>query len=299
MGFFKKKDKNKANALKPEETADSDSKKKKGSDNQYKITIKERRGSGTKTIKTFDAERYLDQDDFVVYLYNKKSKFLELFPQQEQDFAEFNEEDLTSKLEELKQSLSDELHEDTEATNDNNLEFEIMTLEAKLRHIKYNNDDACYTTAGDDNKDEFIFLREGSTFHPYKWDSSTKTIYTPSDNKKKSAMMLLRNKEYKYSKFKDVIEGTTIFLLVLSFIFAAGGGWLYVKAYTMYDTSNIAESTRASLDVANQCAEIVLETAVETTKLAKESKGLVEALKDKIIVQETVITAPPIREVTQ
>lgn len=295
LRFWKKKDTD----LKPENLSDEEDKSKKTKNNNYLITIKEKLGSSTRTIKSFNAERYLDSDDFVVYLYNKKLKFLELFPQQEKDFAEFAEEDIEDKLEELKDKLAKELKEDTEETNDHDLTFDIMKLEAKLRHIQYNNDDSSYLTQTEDGTPEFIFCREGSTFHPFKWDAKTKTIYTPSDNKKKSASMLLRNKEYKYSKFKDIIEATTIFLLILSGIFVLGGAYMYVKSYNMYDTSKIAAATRASLDIANSCGQIVLDTAIASQELTEQSKNLVETFADKIIIQEQVISTPPIREVIE
>jgi hypothetical protein len=295
--FFNKKDKD---LKQDDKLIDDKNKSDKGSiENKYLITVKEKLGSNTRNIKSFYAVRYLDNEDFVQYLYNKKLKFLELFPQQEKDFSDFSKDDVQKKLGKLKEKLKAELEEDTEEINDDDLNFEIMKLEAKLRHIKYSNDSSSYLTLGEDGVPEFIFIREGSTFHPVKWDINTKTIYTPSDNKKKSASMLLRNKEYKYTRFKDVVEGITIFLLVISGIFAIGGGYMYYKAYNLYDNSNIAEATRASLDVANQCGGVVLQTAEEAKRLTKETSDLLERFNDKILYQENVISSPPIREVQE
>ncbi len=297
---FWKKDKEES-GLKPEDATVDEAKnsEKGGAGNNYLITIKEKLGSNTKTIKRFSAVRYLDSEDYVVYLYNKKLSFLELFPQQEKDFTNFDEKDIKSKLSKLKIKLKKELDKDTEDVNDHDLTFDIMKLEAKLRHIEYDNDNSSYITFEEDGTPEFIFAREGSTFHPFKWDADTKTIYTPSDNKKKSASMLLRNKEFKYTKFKDIIEGVTIFLLVISGVFAMGGGYMYYKAYNMYDTSNIAESARASLNTANACGAIVLETAIESKRLVAETKSIMEQFSGKINIQENIISTPPIREVIE
>ena len=56
----------------------------------YLITIKEEIGDTLREVITFGAQRWVDKEDFLVYLYNPKKNFMELFPQREKDLIKLD-----------------------------------------------------------------------------------------------------------------------------------------------------------------------------------------------------------------
>ncbi len=170
----------------------------KASKAEYKIVIKEKFGNATSTLRTIKAERYIDAEDYVVYLRNEQEKFMELFPQDENDLEQLDKTTIKAQLTKARTELKKEKLNDTEGINDSNLEFTIMKCEAKLRAMNFGKDDP-YITIDEVGVKVFYFLREGSTFHPFKWDTDTRTIYTASDNKKKKAGIARKNKALELS----------------------------------------------------------------------------------------------------
>jgi len=240
---------------------------------EYKIVLVEKLGGTVRTIKSFFASRFNDEDDNVVYLKNDKLKFIEIFPQQITDFKNYTEEEVNKLLKKYTDILQKERDVDSDAINDKDIEYEILKLKAKKRSFKFD-ENASYLSFDENSRPTFYFLREGSTFHPLKWDTDTKTIFTPSDNRKKSASLSLRNKQNKYNT-KKLLDGASIILLIVGFIMAAGGGYFMFKAnaannaaFDSYDKSEIAAAQRACLESINQVAGSVALTAEEVEKIS-------------------------------
>ncbi len=244
---------------KKKETLDTkdDTKKEGIKKEMYRVVLKEKLGDTTRTIKTLDAKRFIDVDNHVVLLTNDKLKFMEIFPEEMKDFNDYQKKKIDAKLIELKKVMQDELDDDTEL-NEKDVEFEIMKLEAIKRGFQY--EKGSYITFAEDGQPEFTFLREGSSFHPFRWDADTKTIYTPSDNKKKSAILSLRNKETKYGP-KNIVETITIILLICGLILTIGNLWGGYKIYQSYDDSKIANLELRGAVTLDYCSNIMLENA--------------------------------------
>lgn len=236
-----------------EPTGDEGIKKK-----EYKIILKEKLGDTTRTIKSFNAFRYIDEENKVVLLKNDKLKFVEIFPEEIKDFNKYDVEKVENKLKKLRKTLEKELEEDTEEINDKDIEEQIRTLEAIKRGFKFKK--GSYITFSEDGQPEFTFLREGSEFHPFRWDPDTKTIYVPSDNKKKSAILSLRNKETKY-KVKHLVEVSTVVLLIVAVVLTGINLYAGLKIWQSYDDSHIAELEKNSLQTLDYCSGILVQNA--------------------------------------
>lgn len=260
MGIFRKKE---------------DAEKTKASKADFKIIIWEDVGYSVREVKTIFAKRFVDEDKSV-FIYNQSAKFMELYPQDMQDHANFNEKEIDKKLETARNKLKnirnkpiEEYEENEDNTKD--LEFEIMKLEAKKRSFKFTRS-ASYVSYDNQGQVTFNFLRKGTNFFPFKWDTDTNTIFTPSEAVKKDAGMLLRNKENKYN-LKKLIEVGTLILLVVAIIAIIANilaaGWLWQK----YDDSNLAQAKLESLENTNRCGEIVNSYAEKMEKILEEQSN--------------------------
>jgi len=238
---------------------------------EYKIVIKEKFSKGTTTLKTITAKREIDLDDHVVYLSNVAESFLELMPRDEKDFEMLDETEINKRLVKAKAELKKPREDADRGTNKQNYLYAVMKLEAQKRALKYGSDNA-YETIDEHGVKEFIFLREGSTFTPFKWDVDTKTIYVASENVKKKAGMARRNKSIKYSKFKNVIEGSVMFLMIINIVMALGLGYVSLKMFQKFDESAIVEAQ-------NFCVQKGAEWTSIIEKNAKASEKIFENLQ--------------------
>ena len=109
MGWFKKKENKKVED--PIDIQDSNFGKDEGngkttkSSAKYKVIIKESLGKTTRTVRTIEAERFIDEDDNVVYLRSVKDKFFEVFPEDHTDLIQLTNEELSQKIKEIKELL--------------------------------------------------------------------------------------------------------------------------------------------------------------------------------------------------
>lgn len=254
---------------------------------EYKIVILEKLGGTVREIKELNCERFRDDEDHVVYLRNTKDKFLEIFPQQINDFKNYTESEVDKLINKYQTILEKERSRDSQDVNDKDIEFELLKLKAKKRSFKFGQN-ASYLSFSSNGRPTFYFLREGSTFHPVKWDVDTKTIFTPSDNRKKSASLALRNKQNKYNT-QALISGAGILLIIVGLVMAAGGGYFMFKAkgaydtaFTQYEQSEIAQATRLCLESAG-----ALNT--EIAKTAENVADITESVSDNLNRPQTVI----------
>lgn len=238
---------------------------------EYKIVIKEKFSKGTTTLKTITAKREIDPDNHVVYLANIAEGFLELMPRDEKDFEMLDKKEIEKRLVKAKALLQKPMTEAEKGTNKQNYLYSVMKLEAQLRALKYGSDNA-YETIDEFGVKEFIFLREGSTFFPFKWDVDTKTIYVASENVKKKAAMARNNKTLKYSKFKNVIEGSVMFMMIINIVMSLGLGYVYLKTFQKMDESAIIEAQ-------NFCVQKGAEWTSIIEKNAKASERIFENLQ--------------------
>ncbi len=234
--------------------------------------IKEKFGIGTTTLKTITARREIDEGDHVVYLSNVSEQFLELFPQDENDFQKLDAKEIDKQLKHAKDTWNKEQQKDDPNINEHNYLYKIMQLEAKKRALKYNKNSA-YMTINEEGVKTFYYLREGSTFYPFKWDVDNSTIYVANDNVKKKAGMARQNKRIKYSKFKNVIEGSVMFMMIINIIMALGLGYISFKIFDKFDESEIIKAQ-------NFCVMKGAEWAVITEKNAKASELIFDRLKE-------------------
>lgn len=239
---------------------------------EYKVVIKEKFSKGTTTLKTILARREIDLDDHVVYLSNVQESFLELMPQDENDFEQLNEKEINLKLAAAKKALKAHGTKEDTGTNVQNALYEVMKLEAKKRALKYN-PESSYITLDENGTKTFYYLREGSTFYPFKWDVDNRTVYVANENVKKKAGMARRNKTIKYSKFKNVIEGSVMFMMIINVILALGLGYVGMKMFSKFDESKIIEAQ-------NFCVMKGAEWAAITEKNAKASEAIFKSLQE-------------------
>lgn len=267
MSWFKKdknKEQNKAGVS--NKTTSSTSKA------EYSIVIKEKFGAGaTTTLKTITAKREIDLDNHVVYLANVAEGFLELMPTDEKNFEMLDAKEIQKRLDEAKKNLKKEPKDADKGVNKQNYLYAVMKLEAQKRALKYDPNNA-YETINEYGVKEFIFLREGSTFAPFKWDTNTKTIYVASENVKKKAAMARNNKSMKYSKFKNVIEGSVMFMMIINIVMSLGLGYVYLKTFQKMDESAIIEAQ-------NFCVQKGAEWTAIIEKNAKASEKIFENLQ--------------------
>ena len=254
---------------------------------KYKIVLHEKLGGTVREITDFEAFRWIDAEDNVVYLKNDKKKFLEIFPQQMQDFKNYTREEVDDLLDRYSDKLKRERKNDSDEVNDKDIEYEILKLKAKQRSF-INKLDASYLSFDKKGKPTFNFLREGSTFFPFKWDTDTNTIFVPSDNRKKSASIALRNKEAKYNTQK-IVAGMMVLLLVIQLVALVATGWGYLKITNMekelfiaYDESAIAAAKRACLEDVGAVSKVVKDNALEVN-------SIVESVKDELNKPQTIV----------
>ena len=84
MGLFNKKQDKKQDKKKEDDNSNNEVNKA-----EYEIVLLEKLGGTVREITKFDASRFRDDEDHVVYLKNDKKKFLEIFPQQINDFKNY------------------------------------------------------------------------------------------------------------------------------------------------------------------------------------------------------------------
>lgn len=257
---------------------------------EYKIVLLEKLGGTVRIIKSFFASRWKDEEDHVIYLKNddKSVKFMEIFPQQINDLKNYTEKEVDQLIEKYSKILERERDRDTEELNEKDIEFQLLKLKAKKRSFKFDSN-ASYLSFDENARPTFYFLREGSTFFPFKWDTETKNIFVPSDNRKKSASISLRNKENKYNT-KKLLDGVSIVLLVVGFLMCAGGGYFLFKAkqsndlsFQAYDKSEIAAAQRACLEQINTIAGNVAQSAKDVEKITNN-------LEEQLNKPQTVIS---------
>jgi hypothetical protein len=252
---------------------------------EYKVILKEKLTKGTtRTIRTFEAGRWKDPVDGVVYLKsieNQKQKinFLEIFPADVKDFVKYSKEELQKKIKDSQEKYRAELVKDDPNINQKNFEFEIMKYEAQLRALEYNSDSS-YFSFSEDAQPEIIYLRESDFFTPFKWDTETKTIYQPSEAKKKSVVSTLRNKENKYKR-NDQVTAVAMILLIIGAVMTLGNTFLGLKLWSQYDESKIAELEAQGLNTLNYCSDVVAKTNQEVLKTGETLNNIVKTLEDK------------------
>ena len=105
---------------------------------EFKVVIKEKFSKGTTTLKTISVKREIDPDDYVVYLSNVSEQFLELMPQDENDFEQLNAKEIDLKLAAAKKALKKEKTAEDKGTNEQNFLYEVMKLEAKKQSLIHN-----------------------------------------------------------------------------------------------------------------------------------------------------------------
>jgi len=255
---------------------------------KFQVVLLDTIAGAPRYVTKFEAVRYRDHVDHVVYLKNDKTEFLEIFPEQIADFKNYNETEVDKLIKETQNNLRRERVRDSEEINDKDLEMQLLKLQAKKRSFKFDTT-ASYVCNWERGKPTFFFLRKGSNFLPYKWDSKTESIFVPSDNRKKSASIALRNKDTKYTKHKKLIEGGVILMLIVGFCMMLGGGYSWYKAnksheelLKAYDETEIAKATRRSLEVAAQCADVSLKTN-------QKALDVINKAEEKINEPKTII----------
>ena len=260
---FKKK-----NKLKKDDEGDTS----KASTPKYKIVLLESLGKQTREVRRFDAQRFIDETDNVVYLRNEKLKFFEIFPEDEPQKIDLTTEEIDRKLEEIQKLLKSPKVLKEKGLNPKNLEYDQMKFGAQKRALSYGTD-ASYISFDQFSAPTFYFLRKGSTFYPFKWDTDTSTVYAASDNKKKKSTIALRNKEHKY-KTKKFVETSTLIFLLIVLVVGLVEIWGATKMFKSYDDSEIAAIKRA-------CVEDVVIASEAIEKSAKS----VSSITDKIAAQ--------------
>lgn len=256
---------------------------------EYNIVLLEKLGGTVRVIKSFLAVRWIDEEDHVVYLKSSDSKlnFMEIFPQQINDFKNYTEDQVDKLINKYTTTLEREKDEDTQL-NDKDLEFELLKLRAKKRSFTFS-ESSSYLSFDDKARPTFYFLREGSTFFPFKWDTDTKNIFVPSDNRKKSASIALRNKENKY-KTEKLITGSAVLMIIIGIIFLGGGSYMLFKgkgamdeSFQKYDASEIAKSQRACLENINSIAASVAQSA-------KDVQVITTSIEEDLNKPQTIIS---------
>lgn len=256
---------------------------KKTSAAEYNIHIYEALGNTPRKIKTFTAKRWVDEDDLIPYLYYKDEKnkveWLEVFPEKVKDFVKESKQDIEKKLEKKYKQLEEEKKKEVPEVNFKDIEYEIMKCQAKLRTFNYSHNTS-YISLDENNVPEFFFKREGSTYHPFKWDLDTSTIYTPSDNKKKSATIALRNKETKYNSTPISHKILSMVFLGIALIAMLGSGWIMYKSVDSYSESEINQAISACMQNYNQIVS-------NTQEQSESISNIINNLEDRIVIEES------------
>lgn len=249
---------------------------------KYKVVLRERLSKGAiRTITDIEAERWIDKEDRVVYLRNVKAEFFEIMPSDENNLVRLSDEELDKKIEEINRLIKSPKERIKKKINIRNLEVDLMKWSAQKRSHQYSANSS-YISLASDGMPEIYYLRDGSTFFPFKWDPDTSTVYTASDNKKKKATISLKNKEDKY-RTKKFIETSTLILLLLVTVVAFIEVWGAYKMFNSYDDSEIAAAKRACLV-----------NTIEASQAIENSAKNVQTITDKIaakITQPDVVIA--------
>jgi len=248
---------------------------------EYHITIKEEIGDTLREVTQFTASRWVDKEEYLVYLYNAKLNFMELFPQREKDLIKLDPKEIREKLDAKRKELRRlEETEDPVKVNKKNVELEIIKLEAKLKASEWKK--TAFLEFGSKGEKKITFMREGTNMFPIAYDSVRNIYGIPSDIRKKSAAILMRNKENKYNRHKAIIEGGVFGALVLSIIFMLVSGYILFKAYNLYEENPINQAKLDTLEVANACSNIALNNAEQVNEIYK-------TIKDDLNKPQTVI----------
>ena len=215
---------------------------------EFKVALWEDVGY-LREIKVIQCERYVD-DDKTPFIINRDENFAELYPQDESDVLKYDKTKLEKELKDKEKVLSEIKNKDIqdykeEEPNIQDLLFDIMKLNAKIRGLKFSDKSSFAVMSG--GQVTYNFLRKGNTFYPFKWDAETRYIHTASEPVTKKAGILLRNKGNKY-ELRNLINTSTIIVLVVGVLLTFGnlwfGGWLWKQ----YDNSNLAEIERATAE---------------------------------------------------
>jgi len=258
MSFFKKKPKK-------EDVLIEEGIKKQS----YIIKIYEQLGSTVREVRTFEAKRFVDKENHTVFLKNdhKKIDFLEVFPETLDELQKFDKEKIKFQINCVQKELDDIDDKFTTDLDFKELEFKLRRLKAIQRSLNFKS--GSYVSFDSDGQPNFYFKREGSTFHPFKWDLDTSTIYTASDNKKKSSIMNLRNKEEKYNK-TTLIETSTMILLFIGVVLTLGNVFGGIYMWKSYDNSNLNDMKTENLKTFKICSNILLDDAKNIGKITDD-----------------------------
>jgi len=265
--FSKKKQKESATREQSDENV------KTSSSAIYTVHVYERySGNMPRWIRTFSAERYVDEEDKIPYLYNQTQNFLEVFPDQVNDFMNMTEEEVDKELKQYRDERKKQENKEVPDVNFKDLDYRIMRLEAKKRTFKFSKN-STFSSLGRNNIPEFTFVREGSSFFPTKWDLDTRTIYTPSDAKKKTATLSLRNKESKYPSNDSKVKTITwvlFFGVMVLFVANLFVGWKNVQTYT---DSEINQLKTEQIRILNEQTRSITETANSANNIFDNIEG--------------------------
>ncbi len=275
MMFFKKKNKIKA---------DDEGDTSKVSTPKYKIVVLESLGKQTREVRRFSAERFIDETDNVVYLRHEKFKFFEIFPEDEPKKIDLSTEEIDKKLEEIQRLLKSPKTMKEKGLNPKNLEYDQMKFGAWKRALTYGTD-ASYISFDQQSSPTFYFLRKGSTFYPFKWDTDTSTVYAASDNKKKKSTIALRNKENKY-KTKKFVETSTLIFLLIVIVVGLVEIWGAAKLFKSYDESEIAAIKRACVEDVVVASEKMEQSANAISRITAKIESQIN--KPDIVIEGIV-----------
>lgn len=244
----------------------------------FKVVLWEDVGYSVREIKTFNASRFVDEDK-TPFIYNEDLNFMELYPQDMKDNIFFKESeidkkltDTTKKLKAIKEKKIEDYKEDEPNTED--LKFEIRKLQAKKRSFKFSLSGS-YVSFDSEGQVTFNFLRKGNSFFPFKWDTDTSTIHTASEPVVKKAGILLRNKREKYS-MNNLVSTATIIVLVIGVLLTLAniGGGIYM--WKKYDSSNIGELERKSLETQNICSGALVHNVEVLNKMLDKTEEYIK-----------------------
>ena len=145
-----------------------------------------------------------------------------------------------------------------------------MKLEAKLKASEWKK--SAFLEFGSKGEKIITFMREGTNMFPIAYDSERNIYGVPSDIRKKSAAILMRNKENKYNRHKQLIEGSVFGALIIALIMFAASGYMLFKAYNLYEEHPVNQAKLDTLDVANACSNIAVKNAQEVNEIYKTIK---------------------------
>ena len=262
--IFKRKKKQKKELSNSEENLEDEElpkgfKKSNTDKASYKIEIYECINGLPRRVSKFTAKRIIDENDYIPYLYyqNPKTKkiWLEIFPQKDRTLDYYNEKEVEKDIENIKKEIKKSEKSEYSTVNILDLKFKLKKLEAKKRTFKFSLNSS-YIYLDENNMPIIKYNREGSTNIPFKWDADTSTIYNPSDNKKKSASIVLRNKENKYPNRENQVRIATMVVFVMAILLASGAGFWHYKAFKAYDVNEINKIKEQNLKDINDLNKI-------------------------------------------